>query len=210
MQEPGASVEKPSELDEFLCKIDMDPVEETYDEMKNNLTNALTYCKYLLESANLLTNTPSRAISSASVAMGDKIFKEIMRMLGEQKHLINDEKTFNDEDLTIIEQTDSEKEYKERKDVPGNDDPDYVVEQFEGRHNYISLAYKEKTVALAEAHPKWSLQTLQRRGCSLLKKKSLLKQWKEDVERRGTNIDKWKHIETEILERFKKARKCRK
>jgi hypothetical protein len=49
-------------------------------------------------------------------------------------------------------------------------DADYDPKDYEESSiNYISLKYKEKVVALAEAHPKWSLATLQRRGCHHLK-----------------------------------------
>lgn len=84
----------------------MEHIEKPNDEMKNNLTNALTYCKSLLESENLLTNTPSQEISSTSIAIGNEIFKEIVCMLGERKII-------NDEQLITFEETDSEKEYKE-------------------------------------------------------------------------------------------------
>lgn len=58
MQESGTNAEK----NPCNCELEMEHVEETNEEMKNNLTNALTYCKSLLESENLLTNTLSRNI----------------------------------------------------------------------------------------------------------------------------------------------------
>lgn len=101
MQEPSSSAEEnPSEL------LEIEYLQRTNDEMKNDLTNALTYCKSLLESENLLTNTPSEKISSVSIAMGDEIFKEIVCMLGERKLI-------TDEDLITFEETDSEGEYEE-------------------------------------------------------------------------------------------------
>lgn len=44
------------------------------------------------------------------------------------------------------------------------------------KKDYIPLSYKERAVALAEAHPKWSLKTLQKHGCYRLKDKKRLKQ----------------------------------
>lgn len=70
------------------------------------------------------------------------------------------------------------------------------------------MAYKERAVALAEANPKWSLKTLQKQGCSRLKDKKRLKQWKQDITQGGTMFDKWKQIKIETLERFKQAREC--
>lgn len=72
--------------------------------------------------------------------------------------------------------------------------------------DYIPLEYKMKTVALAETHPKWSLATLQKKGCSRLKRKDDLKKWAEDVKKGGTHFDKWVHIDAETFERFKEAR----
>lgn len=63
-----------------------------------------------------------------------------------------------------------------------------------------------KTVALATAHPKWSLANLQKKGCSRLKRKKDLKKWTDDVKKCGTNFDKWMHIDTETFDRFKEAR----
>lgn len=83
-----------------------------------------------------------------------------------------------------------------------------MEEQFEEKVDYIPLSYKERAVALAEAHPKWSLKTLQKQGCSRLKDKRRLHQWKQDIKRGGTIFDKWKHIETETFDRFKEAREC--
>lgn len=78
------------------------------EEMKNNLTNALIYCKSLLEAENLLTNTPPTKISEASIAMGEEIFKEIIFMLQERKIIIDD-------DLICAEEIDvvNQEEYKE-------------------------------------------------------------------------------------------------
>lgn len=70
------------------------------------------------------------------------------------------------------------------------------------------FAYKEKTVALAEIHPTWSIKTLQRKGCHKLKDKRMLRAWKEDVKRGGTSIDKWKYIEIQTFEHFQEARAC--
>jgi len=72
--------------------------------------------------------------------------------------------------------------------------------------NYIPLSYKQKTVALVEAHPKWNLKTLQRYGCARLKNMKRLREWKEDVKRGGTTFDKWKQIEIETFEHFIEAR----
>lgn len=85
-------------------------------------------------------------------------------------------------------------------------DEDYEPKELETPFDYIPLEYKARTVALSEAHPKWSLATLHKKGCTRLKRKDDLKKWKEDVKKGGTHIDKWIHIDTETFNRFVEAR----
>lgn len=102
MQEPSCSATK----DAPSYELQVEHVEETNDEMKSILTNALKYCESLFESENMLINTPPNKISSGSVAMGEEIFKEVLCML-EERNLITDE------DLITFEECDSEGEYEE-------------------------------------------------------------------------------------------------
>lgn len=81
-----------------------------------------------------------------------------------------------------------------------------MPEKFQTPYKHISLEYKKRTVALAQAHPKWSLATLHKKGCSLLKRKDDLKKWKEDMKSGGTRHDKWIHIDKETFDRFIEAR----
>jgi len=80
---------------------------EKNDELTmRHVTNALIYCKSLLQEENLITNTPPEQISAASIVMGEEIFKEIIFML-------QDRKIIADEDLILSEETDvlNKKEY---------------------------------------------------------------------------------------------------
>lgn len=94
MQEPSTSAATSSleSSPEFLTKD---------DELKDNLTNALIYCKSLLETENLITDTPPSEISAASVAMGKEIFKRIMLMLEDHKIII-DEDLIHAEEIDIV------------------------------------------------------------------------------------------------------------
>lgn len=84
-------------------------VEKNIDNQKrNDLTNALIYCKSLLEAENLLTNTPSTEISAASIAMGEEIFKEIIFML-EDRQIVTDECLISAEEFNI----DNEEKFEE-------------------------------------------------------------------------------------------------
>lgn len=86
-------------------------------------------------------------------------------------------------------------------------DENYYPPDFEqASSDYISLEYKEKIVALAQAHPKWSLSTFQKNGATRLKRKDHLQRWKEDVLNGGTMIDKLKSIDSETFKRFEEAR----
>jgi hypothetical protein len=69
------------------------------------------------------------------------------------------------------------------------------------------LEYKQKVVALAEAHPKWSLANLHKKGAYRLKRKDHLKRWKEDIQKGGTRIDKLRVIDSETYHRFIEARR---
>lgn len=87
------------------------------------------------------------------------------------------------------------------------DEEGFIAEEFAPEpHEYIPLSYKERAVAIADAHPKWTLKTLQRRGASRLKHKQYLYRWKEDVKHGGNHFDKWYTIDNETYERFLEAR----
>ncbi|XP_071652218.1 uncharacterized protein [Temnothorax longispinosus] len=167
------------------------------EDFKGELTNALKYCNSLLQAKDLLTDTPPDKISSVSVAMGEVICEKIINILANRQIVI-------EEDLILFDENDTEGEYEECKI---NKDEDYEPKKFQKQlFDYIPLEYKMKTVALAEAHPKWSLANLHKKGCSRLKKKEDLKIWAEDVKKGGTHFDKWTYIDTETFERFKEAR----
>lgn len=76
------------------------------NQSKIDLTNALKYCVTLLKAENLLTDTPPKEISAASIAIGEEIFKEIMLMLEEKKLILDD-------NLITVEESDDEEEYEE-------------------------------------------------------------------------------------------------
>ena len=91
------------------------------------------------------------------------------------------------------------------KDDPKNDD--YDPEDHEAfRMDYIPLDYKVRVLALVEAHPTWSLETLRKSGARRLKRKEYLAQWEKDVQTGGTRYDKLHKIDIDTFERFKKAR----
>ena len=72
--------------------------------------------------------------------------------------------------------------------------------------DYVSLSYKARAVAYADAHPNYSISTLQYQGFSKLKRKGYLSRWRNDVASGGTRYDKLQFIDSETFERFKEAR----
>lgn len=110
MQESSSSSSSQSEknISSTSASLESTSFEENEVIMKNNLTNALIYCKSLLEAENLLTDTPPAEISAASIAMGEKIYEEI-------KFILEDHKIIIDEDLIRVENNDIDNinEYKE-------------------------------------------------------------------------------------------------
>lgn len=184
------------------------------EESRGEITNAIKYAKNLLRDLNLITNTPPTVISANSVAIGNDISAAIQDLLADRQIVIDDELiNFNEEDeLKEYEAVSFTFEWilsffwtMQCMGVEG--DGDFVAEEFTPTPtDYVSLAYKERAVALATAHPKWSLRSLQSHGVSRLKHKSMLYRWKEDVKRGGTNFDKWRTIDCETHERFVEAR----
>lgn len=87
-------------------------------------------------------------------------------------------------------------------------DDDWVKPKEKKRKDveYISLDYKTKIISLAKTNPTWTLQTLQKKGGSRLKRKDHLKRWGEDVKKDGTNADKLHIIDTWTYDRFVEAR----
>lgn len=171
------------------------------DVFKGEFTNALLAANAIYEEQNLLTKNPPQKISSVSLAMAHEISKATI-------NIINDCIISTEEELILFDESDNEGEFEECKDDPTLD-KDYTPEDFEEPpHDHISLEYKEKVVALAQAHPKWSLAVLQKNGASRLKRKDYLQRWKEDIVNGGGRIDKLNKINSEVFDLFTEARSC--
>ncbi|XP_046476181.1 uncharacterized protein [Neodiprion pinetum] len=169
------------------------------NSIKNDITNAFLYCKSLLEESELLVKNPPSEMSHSSIVMGEEFYNSIVTMLDERKII-------EDEELITKDEDDETNEYTECIGVPEDDD-NFVAQEFAPEpRDYIPLSYKERAVAIADAHPKWSLKCLQNHGASRLKHKQNLYRWKEDVKRGGTYFDRWKTIDSDTYERFLEAR----
>ncbi|XP_067212474.1 uncharacterized protein [Linepithema humile] len=193
---PGPSTAK----EQLLTTKEIDDKRERLLEnkdFKGELTNALKHCNSLLKAEDFLTNTPPDQISSVSVVMGEVICEEIIKILGDRQIVA-------EHDLILCDESDGEEIYEELKT---EENENYEPEEFESApYQHITLEYKARTVALAEAYPKWSLAILHKKGCSRLKRRDDLKKWKKDVKNGGTRRDKWMHIDAETFDRFVEAR----
>lgn len=68
------------------------------------------------------------------------------------------------------------------------------------------MDYKIKVVNIAKKHPTWNLQSLQKNGCSRLKRKEYLSKWEEDIKKGGNKFDKYTIIDSWTYDRFVEAR----
>lgn len=68
------------------------------------------------------------------------------------------------------------------------DEPDEPIHKKRRIVDHIPLNCKIKTLNKAEAHPSWNLKSLQKNGCSLLKKMKYLAKWREDVIKCGNTF----------------------
>lgn len=76
------------------------------EEFKGVITNALKYCKTLLQNENILTNIPPEEISFSSIAMGEEFYNIIVNMLEERKII-------EDYELITSDEIDQLQEYTE-------------------------------------------------------------------------------------------------
>ncbi|KAG5338020.1 SETMR methyltransferase, partial [Acromyrmex heyeri] len=174
-----------------------------FDQKKNNPN--IIFTKTDKENITVALNRNSYIEKIKSLAMAEEISKATLNVLNECIVIV-------DEELILFDESDDEENFKELCIICSDDpklDADNILEDYkEFSAEYIPLAYKEKVVALAQAHPKWSLTTLQKYGASRLKQKGHLQRWIEDVKKGGTRLDKLGKINSEIFKRFSEAR-CR-
>ncbi|KAL1493936.1 hypothetical protein ABEB36_009616 [Hypothenemus hampei] len=169
------------------------------NDFKGEFTNAFGIVKEMLEKQNLLISNPPTQITSVSHAMAKELYDAIINVLNEYEIIVDD-------DLIMHEESDKEENFEECT-YDSTNDPDYDPEDYKDPPaDYIPILYKERAVALAEAHPTWSLATLQRMGAHRLKRKDYIQRWKVDIQKGGTRMDKLHTIDTETFERFIEAR----
>ena len=137
------------------------------EDSKVVLWSAWKICENLLKENGYLLEQPSSKVSMFATEMATEMYNRIVDMIDameftedEELVLPNDENAVEDYERCISDEVEEE-EWKE----------DAGCQQWD----LIPLSYKKKVVALAKAHPKWSLAALQKNGASRLKRKSYIK-----------------------------------
>lgn len=174
------------------------PEESMYsDKSKSRLKDAVVYYEELLTENNLIASTPSEEISHDAMLLAGELYNNTLELLGEKKFVIEEELIHAHEDCEELQ-----------FEVPQLDSsPDeYEPEPKKNKSEMIPIAYKVKVVNIAKAHPTWSLATLQKKGCSRLKRKEYLSQWENDIKSGGTRLDKFEAIDSWTYDRFVETR----
>jgi len=183
---------------------DHESPEESFDseESKRLLKDALVWFERLLTVNNLIASQPSATISRNAKLIGEEIYTRTLEMLSEKKLVTEEELYEEDNDVVPV---------RENKNSSLADEVDvYEPEPALYRlADHIPLDSKIRMINIAKEHPNWSLQTLQKKGCSLLKKKENLKKWEADVKSGGTRFDKISSIDSWTYDRYVEARQNR-
>lgn len=167
---------------------------------KTKLRDAVVYYEQMLTESGLIEEKPSAIISEESILLAEDLFQYTLQMLQEKKFVTEDELVLfdevqkdNDFETPVFEDSSQDNESEEKKSKPYTD--------------YISLDYKRNVINIARKHPQWKLNTLQRQGCSRLKRMEDLPKWEKHVISGGTVIDKYAAIDSWTYDRFEEARK---
>ncbi|XP_026671181.1 uncharacterized protein LOC108627179 isoform X2 [Ceratina calcarata] len=177
--------------------------EKVNEEVFNSnidIWNAWRICENMLKKNGFMKETKSYNTSQCDVQLATEIYNRVVSMLNEMDVTDDEELILRDDsmddDIQSCSYTSDEEDIEEWKE---DDDRS-------GRRSIISLHYKKKVVAMANAHPKWSLQTLQKHGALLLKKKAYLKLWEAEIAKGGSKFFKYEKINNMTLQRFQEAR----
>jgi len=225
-----------AEIENIICQpstskatIDSDIGQEDLPFMtsyiKQDIRDGLKVCCEMLESLKIAEGSPNEVVTSIKAKLlGEKMAEAIIEVLKDfnfyDDHALflpeeeilegleeeeeepridsSPEKTVSSTSSTsFTSQSESEKEYepqcKERKIA-----------------SYMPLETKIKIVNMVREHPKWSIQTIHKRGGSALQRKSDLKRWCAEIEQGGGIKEKYEAINKWTIDRFREAREQKK
>lgn len=167
----------------------------------------------------ILMDTEPNAISAKAELIGAKAIDAIIEVLGDFDFVEDEVHIFLEHEVDIPDSVpflsdDSEKEQSSFSSTTTtcttttDAGEEYVPENKKARyaHTHITLEEKIRGVNLARLHPRWSISTLQKHGVPSLRHKGLLTKWKKDIEKGGTQADKYEIINNTTYARFVEAR----
>ncbi|KAI4481541.1 hypothetical protein M0802_013961 [Mischocyttarus mexicanus] len=166
---------------------------------KIELKGGLEYACTLLLEDDLVTKELPSEINENMMIIGEKIHQRIVKM-------INNDTFVSDEELINNNETEVENVFHEFKKKSSDEENYEPQEKKEKRSVFDPLETKIKVVTLARQHPTWSLKTLQKNGCGLLKQKNCIKRWEQSILSGGSRLEKYSFIDSWTYARFEDAR----
>jgi hypothetical protein len=186
------------------------------EEAKQEITDAIHYCLHLLQKDKYITDHVSNSISSRSKKMGNEIENMILNMI-QDFSLVEEEELLTAEEWQHPEADDEPKEVHQRENEEEEEESEGVITSSGDSYgepspkkphvsDLVPLDVKIKAVTLAQLHPTWSVKTISSKTSRLLTSKMQLWRWKEQVERGGSDRDKYNMINSWTYDRFTEAR----
>lgn len=162
---------------------------------KQEATNAFEICRQILTNLNYLSATVGDKFSKNNYLMGEIMAKSVIKVLNEYEFQEDDEFFLSHEqsEESLVDEiiTSSSSTINNNLSISSDE-----LKSPLKKKSFIPIETKIKIVQVAKEHPNWSLQTLQRNGCSLLKSKKYLGRWENDILNGGVKecydkINKW-------------------
>lgn len=186
-----------SEASSSHCEEEIPDSSVHSDISKQLLKDGVIYYESLLVENNLIAKTSSNTLSEDAILLGQELYDKTWDILNEKKFI-------TDEELIHVQEECREGNFTAVEDDSSDE---YVPDEKKCKiAEHIPLEYKIKVLNIAKAHPHWKLETLQKNGCSHLKRMDHLKVWRKDVECGGSQYDKFYVIDTWTYDRFVEAR----
>lgn len=176
-----------------------------------DILSGFSYCEQLLRQNNVLVGENQNFLTEKGELLGKKFADSIVKVLtnyefSEDLYLSSDAETVINE---CDSGTDNGSDFSDCEPEPGTSNSDYEVADENRSYEVVPFSVKKKIVQVARAHPTWSLPTLKRRGCAVLKSSRQLRRWKKEVKCGETRIEISKSVNEWTFHKFKEARKNR-
>lgn len=157
-------------LEENECNI-LDSYEQ------QDITDGLQVCNQILERLQIIKGPASKSFSSKALALGERFATVLIETLKEwefyEEELFLPGENIPEKDVKVVEQTTSSSPSPEKisattsstsssQNIEESED-DFEPASKKSKADYISLHTKIKILNMTRQHPKWSLQTIQKK-----------------------------------------------